>query len=356
MTFENNLFAVLDDPTAIHFVPGTDRADFGDIDLARNPQRTSQGFVWFMPNRATEVSVTFVGKVAYDVMGDKSGAYFSLPGDEWMPEIVASEMAKAKVGFAIRFVHKDLPEDALLPEELFEHDQAAFEFFLSVQEAADRRMELSAANNENNNNIKPVLSVKPFIKQEKNLRFYIIPILSSAIFPQFRGAKQPGVLRVKGQRGRLSLNPKSTPSSANDDEEDPHVLFGGIPDPLDRYRALKANNAYCRFEMIVPPVFEANGRRVHPTQYKSAIPEGTIVAIRGSMKMYNIVDKNGINRPYLFMFDRVQVIGDEMVSWETSPKKRPDSSASTTPGPSKRFRSDPGPSKSASPPEDEELL
>ena len=60
-----------------------------------------------------------------------------------MPDIVTSEMAKVKVGFAIRFGNKDLPEDALLPKKFFEHNQATFEFFLSIQEAADRRMELS---------------------------------------------------------------------------------------------------------------------------------------------------------------------------------------------------------------------
>ncbi|KAF9779875.1 hypothetical protein BJ322DRAFT_1113194 [Thelephora terrestris] len=356
MSFQNNLLAILDDPATIHFVPGTDRADFGEIDLARNPQRTSQGFVWFMPNRETEASVTFVGKVAYDIIGDKSGAYFSLPGDEWaryMPDIVASEMAKAKVGFAVRFANKDLPEDALLPDKFFEHNQAAFEFFLSIQEAADQRMELTAANNEDDSTVKPVLSVKPFIKQEKNLRFYVVPILSSALFPQFRGARQPGVLRVRGQRGRLSLNPNSTPSSPDDDEGDPRVLFSDIPDPLGRYRGLKANNAYRRYEMVVPPVFEANGRRVHPSQYKTSIPEGTVIAIRGSMKMYNIADKATINRPYLFIFDRIQVVGDTMVSWDTGPKKRP--SGSAVPGPSKRSYYDPGPSKRLPPSDDEEL-
>ena len=60
-----------------------------------------------------------------------------------MPDVTAGEMAKAKVGFAIRFVNKDYPEDASLPAEFFEHNQAAFEFFLSIQEAADKRMELS---------------------------------------------------------------------------------------------------------------------------------------------------------------------------------------------------------------------
>ena len=63
------------------------------------------------------------------------------------------------------------------------------------------------------------------------------------------------------------------------------MIFNDIPDPNGRYRNLKANNAYRRYEMIVPPVFEDNGRRVHPSQYKSTIPEGTIVAVRGSMKM-----------------------------------------------------------------------
>ena len=69
---------------------------------------------------------------------------------------------------------------------------------------------------------------------------------------------------------------------------------------------------------------------------------------------YNIVDKATINRPYLFVFDRVQVIGDEMVSWDAGPKKRPQG-GSAIPGPSKQFRSDPGPSKPLPPSEDEEL-
>lgn len=56
------------------------------------------------------------------------------------------------------------------------------------------------------------------------------------------------------------------------------------------------------------------------------------------------------------MFDRVQVVGDEMVSWDTGsgPKKR-SQGGSGIPGPSKQFRSDPGPSKPAPPSEDEEL-
>jgi hypothetical protein len=73
--------------------------------------------------------------------------------------------------------------------------------------------------------------------------------------------------------------------SSPDDEENPRVLFSELPDPLGRYQALKANDAHRRYEMNVPPVFKANGNRVHPFQYKSAVPEGTIVAIRGSMKM-----------------------------------------------------------------------
>lgn len=76
--------AILDEPTAVKFVPGTDRADFGAIDLASNPQKTPNGFSWFLPNRATEATVTFVGRVAYDVIGDKTDEYFSLPGEQWV--------------------------------------------------------------------------------------------------------------------------------------------------------------------------------------------------------------------------------------------------------------------------------
>lgn len=59
----------------------------------------------------------------------------------------------------------------------------------------------AAANDADDNANKPNVSVKPFIKQEKNLRFFIVPVLSLALFPQFRGARQPGVLRTKGQKG-----------------------------------------------------------------------------------------------------------------------------------------------------------
>ena len=48
---------------------------------------------------------------------------------------------------------------------------------------------------------------------------------------------------------------------------------------------MKANESYSRYEMCVPPVFDAQGHRILPALYKTAIPNGTIVAVRGSMKM-----------------------------------------------------------------------
>lgn len=76
-----------------------------------------------------------------------------------------------------------------------------------------------------------------------------------------------------------------TPSSLDDDEGNSHVLFNNIPDPAGRYWTLKTNIANRSYEMAIPPVFEANGRRVHPTQYKSVTPEGTIDPIRSLMKV-----------------------------------------------------------------------
>ena len=99
--------------------------------------------------------------------------------------------------------------------------------------------------------------------------------------------------------GRVSLNPRehrglclsfsrspltsdSTPAplSEDDDPANPRVFFSGLPDSLDRYRVLKMNESYSRYEMSVPPVFDARGRRVLPAQYRTTIPNGTIVAVR----------------------------------------------------------------------------
>ena len=75
------------------------------------------------------------------------------------------------------------------------------------------------------------------------------------------------------------------PSSEDDDPANPRVFFSGLPDPLGRYRILKANESYSRYKMCVPPVFDAQGRRVLPALYRTAVPNGSIVAVRGSMKM-----------------------------------------------------------------------
>ena len=58
---ENTLSAVLRDPTTIRFIPGTDDANLRDI-LVKNPQRTSDGYVWYLLDRKTETPITFVRK------------------------------------------------------------------------------------------------------------------------------------------------------------------------------------------------------------------------------------------------------------------------------------------------------
>ena len=65
----------------------------------------------------------------------------------------------------------------------------------------------------------------------------------------------------------------------------PRVFFGGLQDPLGRYRVLRMNESYSRCEMCVPPDFDAQGHRVLPALYRTAVPDGTIVAVWGSMTM-----------------------------------------------------------------------
>lgn len=57
-----------------------------------------------------------------------------------MPEITADEMVKAKVGFALHFLNRDLVVDSLVPEELTSHNQASLEWFFVMQEKADERL------------------------------------------------------------------------------------------------------------------------------------------------------------------------------------------------------------------------
>ena len=72
----------------------------------------------------------------------------------------------------------------------------------------------------------------------------------------------------------------NTPAPLEDDDPaNPRVFFSELPDPLGRYRILKANESYSRYEMCVLPVFDAQGRRVLPALYRTAVPNSSIVAV-----------------------------------------------------------------------------
>ena len=117
------------------------------------------------------------------------------------------------MGFAVRLLTRSLPEDESLPNELFEHHQATVEYLHTVQEAADRYMDggeflsflrtacQSLSDTCPTESAERNPAVKPFLKKEGDYPFFIIPVLSPALFPQFKGTKSPGVLRTKGQKG-----------------------------------------------------------------------------------------------------------------------------------------------------------
>ena len=66
------------------------------------------------------------------------------------------------------------------------------------------------------------------------------------------------------------------------------MLFGKLEDPADRYKLFKTNTAYAGCEMNIPPVFDVNGNYILPSRYETAIPDGTLVAVRGLMKMCSL--------------------------------------------------------------------
>ena len=49
------------------------------------------------------------------------------------------------------------------------------------------------------------VSVKPFVKHPPNLPFFVVPVISSVLFPQFKSPKSPGVLRAKGRKGSFLI-------------------------------------------------------------------------------------------------------------------------------------------------------
>lgn len=86
--------------------------------------------------------------------------------------------------------------------------------------------------------IKPAVNVKSFLKVEEGNPFYVLPVISEPLFPQFKGPRSPGVIRVGHQQGacccsifapmarclisslarslgRLSLNPSQFPPSCS---------------------------------------------------------------------------------------------------------------------------------------------
>ena len=75
------------------------------------------------------------------------------------------------------------------------------------------------------------------------------------------------------------------PTPPPDDDSTQHLLLSDLPDPLGRYEEVKKNPACCGYEMELPPVFDSDGNIVPPPQYQRVIPDGTLVAVHGSMKM-----------------------------------------------------------------------
>lgn len=57
-----------------------------------------------------------------------------------MPDITTDEMAKAKVGFAIRFINRELVADVNLPDALNDHNQAGMQMLLDLQHYANERL------------------------------------------------------------------------------------------------------------------------------------------------------------------------------------------------------------------------
>lgn len=133
-----------------------------------------------------------------------------------LEDVTAAELAKLKVGFAVRLINRDLVVDTLHSDEFNDHNQAVLEFFLSVQEDANKKLDASQcpihgtcfrqrlrshSALSNHAGEQPVINVKSLLKIEDGNPFFVLPICSKRIFPHFKGPKPLGVTRAKNQKG-----------------------------------------------------------------------------------------------------------------------------------------------------------
>ena len=132
-------------------------------------------------------------------------------------QVTPAELAKLKVGFAVRLINRDLVVDTLHSDEFNDHNQAVLDFLLSVQEGADTKLESSQCNIHGSRmrrqlrpqpalsrsaGEQPVINIKSFLKTEDGSPFYVVPVSSSSLFPNFKGPKPLGVTRAKNQKGK----------------------------------------------------------------------------------------------------------------------------------------------------------
>ena len=131
-------------------------------------------------------------------------------------DVSATDMAKVKTGFCVRLINRELVVDTLLSDELSDHNQAVLEFLLSIQEDADKQLDASKCivraslfcywlksllANSNSPAGQPSVNVRPFLKIEDGNPFYVLPVVSAPLFPQFKGVRPLGVTRAKQQKG-----------------------------------------------------------------------------------------------------------------------------------------------------------
>lgn len=106
--------------------------------------------------------------------------------------------------------------DSLHSDEFNDHNQAVLEFFLSVQESADKKLESSQCPVRGPHihcrlrpqlalstpaGVQPTINVKSLLKTEEGNPFFVAPVSSGSLFPQFKGPKPLGVTRAKNQKG-----------------------------------------------------------------------------------------------------------------------------------------------------------
>lgn len=197
-------------------------------------------------------------------------------------------MAKARSGFAIMFTGEDTitSDGNPYPAEFLQHQKATLRYLTTLQDCAETYLD----------NCKFIISCN-FTSRT------LIPDSNLSVYAWLSYFTYPKTLHSQALRFRWVLAKDQNQCKDNPERRvccratkvvacTHHIIgvhnwtINDLPDPESRYKSLAEGGTFSNHRINVPLVYDTTGKLIHPAEYRSKIPEGTLVVVRGVLKWY----------------------------------------------------------------------